>query len=73
MPLLFFGIAIAGLVFDFYAGRKMRAEMSEFSKEVAGTGDSLDEVIQTDARLATGQSASTISESDLSPLDKQKQ
>lgn len=71
VPLLFFGIAIAGLVFDFYAGRKMRAEMSEFSQEVADTGDFLDEDIRTDARHTTRQAASAISESDPSPLDKQ--
>ena len=71
VPLLFFGIAIAGLVFDVYAGRKMRAEMSVFSQEVADTGDFLDEDIQTDARHSTRQAASAISESDLSPLDKQ--
>lgn len=33
LPLLFFGIAIAALIFDFIGGRKMREEMAELSHQ----------------------------------------
>ena len=50
MPLLFFGIALAALVFDFFGGRKMREEMEELTHQSHANFDETRTSLETDSR-----------------------
>lgn len=43
LPMLFFGIALVALIFDFFGGKKMRAEMAELSQQAKNNFESKSE------------------------------